>query len=159
MSSKEKRKKDVEDTETPIIILLISFKKYQRDEANNTKKYHQQWPKYATLSAQKWRVPHSDHYWWPFLMSLNLSHWDLFENTNNIIIKIQCLQDIFSLSLLSYTHLIFFRGCRYFPQRQTINIVFFNHDMYKLCYFVKKNFNYVISSIFFKKICQKQKIA
>jgi hypothetical protein len=121
---KKKRKRPSRYTE---FLITISSKKSQRDKSNDTKKYHRRWFEWVTLTAQRWEVTllslagnvtHSNHHWWTFLVSMNLSYQNLFEGSDDIVIwALMCLHNLFLyfffispayLTPTSYKHHIFF---------------------------------------------------
>jgi len=80
------------------------------------KKNHTWWAEWATQTVQRcwgslvlWaaRVTHSNYCWWHFIISLDLSHQNLFNGTGSIIIKvsIRYASDVFFF--LSFVFFLF----------------------------------------------------
>jgi hypothetical protein len=89
----------------------ILLKRFWRGGSNNTKKGHKQWLKWATRAIQicqgsfafgrlVWYTPVTAR---PFLMSLDLSRRDFFNDTNDVIIGVSmCIQSLFFVSLFFF---------------------------------------------------------
>lgn len=85
------------------------------------------------------------HHWWFSLMSLDLSHWYIYNGINGVIIEVLvCLQGIFlsflflSLSTLSLLNTVFFEFC---------NLKKFLDDICdsQITYIIRNSQNYIIS--------------
>lgn len=105
---RKKRKWSCTYIKTSMTISLILLKRSWRDDSNNTKKKSHMINEVSHTNTVKvlgltclWaaRMTNSNHYWWPFIISLDLSHQNLFNNTDGIIIKI---------SIFRYAYKIFF---------------------------------------------------
>jgi len=108
----EKKKKAHKNSDDDIIgsvrkILTKRVQRYQERSSMVTGVGHISGPK-VSEPQHFWtaRVANFVHHLWPYLMSLDSSHRDIFNNTNVVIIRTSvCLNDLFfllfSLSLLS----------------------------------------------------------
>jgi hypothetical protein len=101
---------------------------------------------YFDISFQLWP-------WCRWIRFIEIFFYDI----NDVIIRaLMCLWNLFfflSLSPLLFPFNNFFR-CSYLEYQQAINIIFFNHNMYKPCYF-NIFFKCVISPILKKVLINK----
>jgi len=93
-------------------------------------------------------VSHSDHHWWPSLMSLDLSHRDLFNGTDSFIIgvSVRLKYLFFHLSHLVLLNLVSSKLVNW--ESPVWHLLLVNHRYYlqlsKLCNFLKYFSHYII---------------
>lgn len=108
------------------------------------------------------RVTCFSHHWWFSLMSLDLSQWYIYNDTNDVIIEVLvCLQGIFfnffSLSTFSLLNTVFFEFCnlkKFLDDFCDSQITYIIHN--SLNYIISLNiFLYIVLSLFFSMLVSK----
>jgi hypothetical protein len=149
MRTDKKKKKIRRHVKAPIMALAIPSKRFQQDESNATKKVTNNDGNVAHSIVKSmyilWAasVTHTSHNWWLFLMTINLSCRDFFNDINDVIIFSVPLQFLLFLffSLIPSSHCNLcnsfykFFGMSIFLITIGSNDMFFNCNMYRSCYF------------------------